>query len=203
MTAVANPATVGECLRAGAGFSQGDLNWIAEQFATLDGRLASFYADTTELEVSVKDRAAKGQKVTLECWIAGRQKIVTTSSEGDLHDALSNGQREHDLELGKELVTDRVGDLCATGQRVVVFSAPQDPDTVRAVLEAGASAVMSKELGTEDHCVRTILDAAADLLAGPDAAARTALIEEPCRSERSPAGTTMVLPSSTAGASWA
>ncbi|MFI6072108.1 HPF/RaiA family ribosome-associated protein [Actinoplanes sp. NPDC051343] len=90
MTAVANPATVGECLRVGAGFSQGDRNWIAEQFATLDGRLASFYADTTELEVSVKDREAKGQKVTLECWIAGRQKIVTTSSEEVLHDALND-----------------------------------------------------------------------------------------------------------------
>ena len=90
MTAVANPATVGECLRVGAGFSQGDLGWIVEQFATLDGRLASFYADTTELEVSVKDRAAKGQKVTLECWIAGRQKIVTTSAEEDLHDALND-----------------------------------------------------------------------------------------------------------------
>ena len=90
MTAVANPATVGECLRVGAGFSQGDLNWISEQFATLDARLASFYADTTELEVSVKDRAAKGQKVTLECWIAGRQKIVTTSSEENLHDALND-----------------------------------------------------------------------------------------------------------------
>jgi len=84
MTAVANPATVGECLRVGAGFSQGDLNWIAEQFATLDGRLASFHADATELEVSVKDRAAKGQKVTLECWIAGRQKIVTTSAEEEI-----------------------------------------------------------------------------------------------------------------------
>ena len=90
MTAVANPATVGECLRVGAGFSQGDLNWITEQFATLDARLASFYADTTELEVSVKDRAAKGQKVTLECWIAGRQKIVTTSAEENLHDALND-----------------------------------------------------------------------------------------------------------------
>jgi len=90
MSAVANPATVGECLRAGAGFSHGDLNWIVAQFATLDGRLASFHADTTELEVSVKDRAAKGQKVTLECWIAGRQKIVTTSAEEDLHDALND-----------------------------------------------------------------------------------------------------------------
>ena len=90
MTAMANPATVSECLRAGAGFSQGDLNWIAEQFATLDARLAAFHADATELEVTVKDRAAKGQKVTLECWIAGRPKIVTTSSEEDLQAALND-----------------------------------------------------------------------------------------------------------------
>jgi ribosome-associated translation inhibitor RaiA len=90
MSAHPNPATVGTCLRVGAGFSQGDLNWIAEQFATLDARLASFNADTTELEVSVKDRAARGQKVTLECWIAGRQKIVTTSSEEDLHAGLND-----------------------------------------------------------------------------------------------------------------
>ncbi|MCM4084537.1 HPF/RaiA family ribosome-associated protein [Paractinoplanes hotanensis] len=90
MSAVTDPATVGNSLRVGAGFSQGDLNWIAEQFATLDARLAGFHADSTELEVSVKDREARGQKVTLECWIAGRQKIVTTSSEEDLHAALND-----------------------------------------------------------------------------------------------------------------
>ncbi|GGK88614.1 HPF/RaiA family ribosome-associated protein [Mangrovihabitans endophyticus] len=83
-----DPATVHGCLRVGAGFTQGDWNWISEQFTTLDSRLATFPADTTELEVSVKDRAARGQKVTLECWIAGRQKIVTTSTEDDLHAAL-------------------------------------------------------------------------------------------------------------------
>ncbi|MBY8873267.1 HPF/RaiA family ribosome-associated protein [Micromonospora sp. PLK6-60] len=88
MSAVANPATVAECLRMGAGFSQGDRAWIVEQFATLDARLASFHADSTELELSVKDREARGQKVTLECWIAGRQKIVTTSTEEDLKAAL-------------------------------------------------------------------------------------------------------------------
>ena len=90
MSAAANPATVGECLRVGTGFSQGDLNWIADQFATLDARLAAFPADTTALEVSVKDRAARGQKITLECWIAGRQKIVTTSAEADLKDGLND-----------------------------------------------------------------------------------------------------------------
>jgi ribosome-associated translation inhibitor RaiA len=88
MSAVSNPATVEECLRVGAGFAQGDRNWIAEQFAPLDGRLASFHADATELEISVKDREARGQKVTLECWITGRDKIVTTSQEEDLHAAV-------------------------------------------------------------------------------------------------------------------
>ncbi|MEV4493170.1 HPF/RaiA family ribosome-associated protein [Micromonospora coxensis] len=92
MSAVTNPATVAECLRVGAGFSQGDRNWIVEQFATLDARLAAFHADATELEVSVKDREARGQKVTLECWIAGRQKIVTTSSEEDLRAALHDAR---------------------------------------------------------------------------------------------------------------
>jgi ribosome-associated translation inhibitor RaiA len=90
MSAAADPATVDGCLRVGTGFSQGDRNWIVEQFATLDARLAAFPAEKTELEVSVKDRDAKGQKVTLECWISGRQKIVTTSLEEDLHAALND-----------------------------------------------------------------------------------------------------------------
>jgi len=90
MSTAANPATVEGCLRVGAGFSQGDRNWIVEQFATLDARLATFAAEKTELEVSVKDRDARGQKVTLECWISGRPKIVTTSAEEDLHAALND-----------------------------------------------------------------------------------------------------------------
>jgi ribosome-associated translation inhibitor RaiA len=88
MSAVANPATVQECLRVGVGFSQGDRNWIAEQFGTLDARLASYRADATELEISVKDRESRGQKVTLECRVSGREKIVTTSSLEDLHAAV-------------------------------------------------------------------------------------------------------------------
>jgi ribosome-associated translation inhibitor RaiA len=88
MSAVANPATVDECLRVGAGFSQGDLNWIAEQFTPLDARLAAFDADTTALYISVKDRESPGQKVTMEATIGGREKLVVTSSEDDLHAAI-------------------------------------------------------------------------------------------------------------------
>ncbi|MFD6754607.1 MULTISPECIES: HPF/RaiA family ribosome-associated protein [Micromonospora] len=85
-----NPATVAKCLRLNAGFSQADRNWIVEQFATLDARLATFDADATDLELSIKDREAKGQRVTLECRIAGWEKIVTTSSEQDLRAALND-----------------------------------------------------------------------------------------------------------------
>ncbi|BAL87460.1 hypothetical protein AMIS_22400 [Actinoplanes missouriensis 431] len=92
MTAVANPATVEECLRLGAGFSQGDRNWIAELFSTLDARLAGFHADATDLELSVKDRGARGQHVSLICRIAGREEIVTTSSEEDLHAAVMDAR---------------------------------------------------------------------------------------------------------------
>ncbi|GGN63549.1 hypothetical protein GCM10010112_22890 [Actinoplanes lobatus] len=88
MSAVTDPATVAECLRVGTGFSQGDRNWLVEQFSTLDARLAGFHADATELEIMVKDRGARGQKVTLECWLSGGEKVVTTSSEEDLHAAV-------------------------------------------------------------------------------------------------------------------
>ncbi|WP_238008409.1 HPF/RaiA family ribosome-associated protein [Dactylosporangium sp. AC04546] len=88
MSSAANPATVEQCLRVGAGFTQGDRNWITEQFGPLDARLASFDADATELEISVKDRQSPGQKVTLECWTRGLDKIVTVSTEDDLHAAI-------------------------------------------------------------------------------------------------------------------
>jgi ribosome-associated translation inhibitor RaiA len=90
MSAPAASATVDECLRLGAGFSQRDRDWIVEQFSVINGRLAAFPADGTELELSVKDREARGQKVTLECWIAGWPKIVTTSAEEDLRAALND-----------------------------------------------------------------------------------------------------------------
>lgn len=93
-SATSTPATVEDCLRVGAGFSQGDRAWIAEQFATLDNRLAAFPVDATELEITVKDRSARGQKVTLECWVPGLPKIVTTSTEEDLHSAVNEVRDE-------------------------------------------------------------------------------------------------------------
>jgi len=61
-----------------------------EQFVTLDARLAGFPADGTDLELIVKDREAKGQKVTLECHVPGFSRFVTTSGEEDLRAALND-----------------------------------------------------------------------------------------------------------------
>lgn len=90
MSAARNPATVADCLRLGAGFSQRELPRLVAQFATLDARLATFDVDSTDLELSVKDRESRGQKVTLECSIAGQHRIVATSGEQELHDALND-----------------------------------------------------------------------------------------------------------------
>jgi ribosome-associated translation inhibitor RaiA len=128
------PATVEECLRVGAGFSQGDRAWITEQFARLDARLAAYAADKTQLEVSVKDRAAKGQKVTLECWVSGRPKVVTTSAEEDLHAALNDvrddlGRRLSDAKTRQEPRHNRhLRDTPRSGATGTGAQEPVEPD---------------------------------------------------------------------------
>jgi two-component system nitrate/nitrite response regulator NarL len=66
-----------------------------------------------------------------------------------------------DLELNGVMVVDRVADLCADGRRVIVFSGHRDPDTVLAVLDAGAAAFIAKH-ESADHCVETIVAVATD-----------------------------------------
>jgi DNA-binding NarL/FixJ family response regulator len=65
-----------------------------------------------------------------------------------------------DLILFGESVVDRVAEL-ADRQRVVVFSADTTDDTIRNVLDAGASAYLKKHEGP-DHFIETIVSVAAD-----------------------------------------
>ncbi|WP_181958017.1 response regulator [Nonomuraea mesophila] len=67
-----------------------------------------------------------------------------------------------DLNLNGTMVIDRVAKLCAGGQRVIVFSEHEEPETVRAVLDAGASAFIGKGRATRESCLETILEVAAD-----------------------------------------
>ncbi|WP_026422569.1 response regulator transcription factor [Actinokineospora inagensis] len=66
-----------------------------------------------------------------------------------------------DLHLGDTVVTDRVAELCTAGRRVVVYSAMDDPETILSVLDAGASAFLSKH-EARGHCVDTIVAVATD-----------------------------------------
>jgi DNA-binding NarL/FixJ family response regulator len=65
-----------------------------------------------------------------------------------------------DLNLHGHRILDRVGQLAAAGHRVIVFSQFSEPETVLAVIDAGA-AFLAKDEGGE-HCVKTIVAAAAD-----------------------------------------
>ncbi|WP_310742312.1 response regulator transcription factor [Microbispora sp. H13382] len=66
-----------------------------------------------------------------------------------------------DLELHGVMVIDRIAELCAEGRRVVVYSGHEDPETILAVLDAGASTFIAKS-ENEQHCVDTIVTVATD-----------------------------------------
>jgi two-component system, NarL family, nitrate/nitrite response regulator NarL len=66
-----------------------------------------------------------------------------------------------DLNLHGRMAIDEVGRLAELGRRVVVYSEFADDATVLAVMERGAFAFLAKKEAKE-HCVATILAAAAD-----------------------------------------
>ncbi len=74
-------ATVATGLRLGSGFAAAERPDILQRLASLDHALAAFRGSTVELELSMKDRDRHGQATTLQCWIAGRPRLVATSSQ--------------------------------------------------------------------------------------------------------------------------
>ena len=66
-----------------------------------------------------------------------------------------------DLELGGQMITEKIPGLVGGGRRIVVFSAHVDPGIILAVLKAGAYAYVTKDEG-RDHLVQTIVAAAGD-----------------------------------------
>ena len=75
-------------LTLGSGFEASERDRIIERLDKLNRRLRSFPADGTWLEISVKERDNTGQSVTLICELPGYAKLVATSTEHDLRDAL-------------------------------------------------------------------------------------------------------------------
>ncbi|MDH3683638.1 MAG: HPF/RaiA family ribosome-associated protein [Acidimicrobiia bacterium] len=84
-----DPATVESSLRLGSGFAAEERDGIVAGWASLTSRLESFPLGTVELEVSVKERATPSQRTVLEAWIAGSHRLVATSEQADLDQALT------------------------------------------------------------------------------------------------------------------
>jgi len=103
----------------------------------------------------------------IRAWVdADPRKSIVVVADGVRVDSVLGGPGRHadvlvlDLGLFGESVVDRVGELAAD-RRVVAFSADCADETIRAVLDAGASAYLTKHEGS-DHFIATVLAAAAD-----------------------------------------
>ncbi len=80
--------TVDGALRLVDGFAADERAGIVAVFGRLDTRLQSFTHGTVELLLTVKDRDAPGQRMTLEARIAGVESVIATSERSDIGSAL-------------------------------------------------------------------------------------------------------------------
>jgi two-component system nitrate/nitrite response regulator NarL len=99
-------------------------------------------------------------------WLDADGRAELTADGDNIDEVLSRAGAEVDvvvldLSLGKDVVTDRVGELSDAGYRVVVFSYRSEPLIVRAVMNAGACAFLDKAT-EEDRFVDTIVTVAQD-----------------------------------------
>ncbi|MCJ7780777.1 MAG: HPF/RaiA family ribosome-associated protein [Acidimicrobiia bacterium] len=82
-------ASVESSLRLGSGFKPEERDQIVAGWSNLTSRLGSFPQGTVELELSVKERGTPSQRTVLEAWIAGSERLVATSEESDLDNAVT------------------------------------------------------------------------------------------------------------------
>ncbi len=89
-------------LRLATGFAASERPGIVDQFGALDARLRSFDSDSVDMELSVKERDGADQHVTLEIWIAGRERLVSTSSRADMRAALQEVRDDAIRQIGDD-----------------------------------------------------------------------------------------------------
>lgn len=82
-------ASVAEALRVVHGITPAERDHIAGSWSRLDNRLRSFAAGTVELQLTVKERDTASQRTTLEAWIAGQPRLVATSAQSNVDEALT------------------------------------------------------------------------------------------------------------------
>ncbi|HSK95982.1 MAG TPA: hypothetical protein VK891_05130 [Euzebyales bacterium] len=80
-------ATVDQ-MRIEFGFEEAERPRVIDLFRRLDRQLKRFSADAVDMELTVKDRDTHDQKVTMEVRLPNLPRIVATSKETSLRDAL-------------------------------------------------------------------------------------------------------------------
>ncbi|MFA9430881.1 HPF/RaiA family ribosome-associated protein [Egicoccus sp. AB-alg2] len=82
--------TIAERLRIVPEFRPDEYDRVTEILSgKLDRRLKRWNPEQVELEISVKGRDSDQQRVALECWVSGLPKLVATSSQRKLDDAVA------------------------------------------------------------------------------------------------------------------
>lgn len=81
-------------LRLGAGFSTEDRDHVLEILSPLGKHLAHWSPEQVDLEVSVKNRGGREQKVTLEAWLPRWPSLVATSANRELDQALVDVRKD-------------------------------------------------------------------------------------------------------------
>lgn len=76
-------------LRLEGDLGPADRDQIVERFGKLDQRLRSYGADKVELQLTMKERDTASQRTTLEAWVAGQPRLVSTSHEAGYDQALN------------------------------------------------------------------------------------------------------------------
>ncbi len=86
-------ASVEKCLILGHGFHEDERDKVCEILHKIDHRLAGVSAESAQLEIGVKDRDGKDQKVTLEARV-GKAHLVATAEDEDVWAAVAHVREE-------------------------------------------------------------------------------------------------------------
>jgi hypothetical protein len=85
-----------ERLRLGTGFGLADRPWVVKTLANLAPHLGGWRSEKVDLEISVKERDGRDQRITLEASLGAWPVMVATSSDKDLDQGI--------VEVRKELI---------------------------------------------------------------------------------------------------
>jgi ribosome-associated translation inhibitor RaiA len=83
-----------ERLRLGTGFGLDDRPWVVKALSGLVPHLSGWRSEKVDLEISVKERDGRDQRITLEAFLGGWSPLVATASDNDLDHAIADVRKE-------------------------------------------------------------------------------------------------------------